>query len=70
MRAFAWLQKKFAISSEQGAQTSIYLAMSPKVAQVTGRYFVDSTPVPAAAHAYDVTARRRLWRLSEDLVRL
>jgi NAD(P)-dependent dehydrogenase (short-subunit alcohol dehydrogenase family) len=70
MRAFAWLQKKFAISSEQGAQTSIYLAMSPQVAQVTGRYFVDSTPVPAAAHAYDVTARRRLWRLSEDLVRL
>lgn len=70
MRVFAWLQQKFAISAEQGAQTSIYLATSPQVAQVTGRYFVDSKAVPAAAHAYDVTARRQLWSLSENLVRV
>ena len=35
----AWLAKFFAISPAEGAQTIIYLASSPEVANVTGQYF-------------------------------
>ena len=35
----AWLAKFFAISPTEGAQTIIYLASSPEVANVTGKYF-------------------------------
>lgn len=70
MRIFAWLQQRFAISVAEGAQTSIYLATSPDVAEVTGSYFVKSQAVPAAKHAYDITTRRRLWELSEQMTRV
>ncbi len=68
MRMFAALQRRFAISVAEGAQTSIYLASHPDVAETTGSYFVKCLPVAAAKHAYDVTTRRRLWEVSERLV--
>lgn len=68
MRVFAALQRRFAISVAEGAQTSIYLASHPDVATTTGCYFVKCLPVAAAKHAYDVTTRRRLWEASERLV--
>jgi len=65
----ALLQRFFAISPEKGAQTSVFLATSPSVNTVTGRYFVDSTAVASSKISYDVTSRRRLWELSQKLVR-
>lgn len=56
--------KVFAISPEEGAQTSIYLASSPEVAQITGRYFARSRPVNPKAIADDVDAQERLWAMS------
>jgi len=67
--AMAFLQRYFAISPEKGAETSIFLATSPTVNAVTGRYFVDSKAVPSSPVSYDVTSRRRLWELSQKLVR-
>lgn len=63
------LQRYFAVSPEKGAETSIFLATSPTVAQVTGQYFVDCKSVSSAPQSYDVTARRRLWELSLQLKR-
>ena len=43
--------KPFILSPEKGARTSVYLASSPEVAEVTGQYFVKCrprTPSPAA----------------------
>ncbi len=59
-----WLLK----SPEQGAETSIYLASSPDVATVTGRYFANSKPKKPAPAARDEAAARRLWDISVDLV--
>ena len=36
---FAWLAKIFAIPPGQGAETIVYLASSPAVAEATGKYF-------------------------------
>ncbi len=55
----------FSISSEEGAQTSIYLASSPKAADITGEYFVKSKIVQPIDAAKDVSAQQRLWELTE-----
>ena len=54
----------------RGADSSIYLASSTKVAGVTGRYFVNRKPVRSSRNSYDATAAARLWRVSEQLVGL
>lgn len=61
------LVRPFAISPQRGAQTSIYLASSPDVADVSGRYFVQSKPAKSSAASYDVAMQERLWSLSEQL---
>ena len=51
----------------QGALTPIYLASSPEVEGVTGRYFVNRKPQTASKAAYDTAAAARLWQASADL---
>lgn len=51
-------------SPEKGAQTSIYLASSPEVQSVTGKYFVDSKVAQAAPQASDTAIARKLWDVS------
>ena len=60
----------FAKSVVEGAATSVYLASSPEVAGVSGRYFVDCRPVKSAPQSYDRTAAERLWAVSEELTGL
>ena len=57
----------FAVSEEAGAKTSVYLASSPDVAGVTGKYFAKCRErTPSRAARDDVTARR-LWEESARL---
>jgi NAD(P)-dependent dehydrogenase (short-subunit alcohol dehydrogenase family) len=55
---------------KQGAQTSIYLASSPQVDGVTGKYFAKSTPTPTTASARDMDVAARLWSVSEQMTGL
>ena len=57
-------------SPAKGAETSIYLASSPGVADVTGEYFHDSHAIPAAPHATDRVIARKLWDVSAKMVHL
>jgi len=56
------------ITPEEGAKTSIYLASSPDVEGVTGKYFVKGVPVRSAAISYDEALQGRLWEESERLM--
>jgi NAD(P)-dependent dehydrogenase (short-subunit alcohol dehydrogenase family) len=51
----------------QGAGTSIYLASSPEVEGITGRYFVNRKPKASSKASYDTAAAARLWQVSADL---
>lgn len=51
----------------EGAATPVYLASSPQVAGVSGRYFVDCRPVNSSPASYDRAAAARLWTISEEL---
>lgn len=55
------------MSPQEGAQTSIYLASSPEVANVTGSYFDRSRAVRSSPASYDESAQRRLWEMSEAI---
>jgi retinol dehydrogenase-12 len=63
----AWLAKFFAISPAEGAQTIIYLASSPEVANVTGKYFYKCRPTTPSAPALDDRAALALWERSAAL---
>ncbi len=54
----------------QGAQTSIYLASSPDVADVTGAYFVNKQTKRSTAVSYDKGMARKLWDISAKLTGL
>ena len=57
-------------SPAKGAETSIYLASSPSVAGITGKYFHDSHVIPAAPQATDMVVARKLWEVSAKIVHL
>jgi len=63
----AWLAKFFAISPAEGAQTIIYLASSPEVANVAGKYFYKCRPTTPSAPALDDRAALALWQRSAAL---
>ncbi|MBT9560418.1 MAG: SDR family oxidoreductase [Myxococcales bacterium] len=54
-------------SLEEGAATSIHLALSPGVAGVTGAYFVRSSAVAPSALARDRAAAEALYALTAQL---
>jgi NAD(P)-dependent dehydrogenase (short-subunit alcohol dehydrogenase family) len=57
-------------SPEKGAKTSIYLASSPEVQSITGKYFVDCKVTQPAPQATDRAVARRLWDVSAEMVHL
>ena len=50
--------KLMAVSPEAGAETSIFVAGSPEVDGVTGKYFVKKQAVASAPASYDAAAAR------------
>jgi NAD(P)-dependent dehydrogenase (short-subunit alcohol dehydrogenase family) len=62
--------KLFAISPEKGADTIVYLASSPEVADVSGRYFYKRRPATPSSGAQVDDDARRLWAESERLTQI
>ncbi len=54
----------------EGAKTSVYLATSKEVENITGKYFSDSKIAKPYNIVYDADIRRKLWRLSEELIEI
>lgn len=62
--------KPFSLTAEEGAKTLIYLASSPAVSGVSGKYFYKCRETPSSPASHDAAAARRLWEISEQLVRI
>jgi retinol dehydrogenase-14 len=58
------------LSPEKGAETSIYLASSPEVESLSGRYFVKKAEARSSDVSYDERLARRLWEVSAELTNL
>jgi len=57
-------------SPDKGAKTSIYLATSPEVEGVSGKYFVRQKAVESSKVSYDENMASRLWGVSAELTGL
>ena len=59
------------VSAEQGAQPAIYLASSPDVEGVSGKYFSHKgVAAKSSKVSYDESIARRLWQISAELTLL
>jgi retinol dehydrogenase-12 len=61
------LQSMAAITPEQGAETILYLATSPDVEGVTGKYWDKRKAITSSTVSYNVQTAQRLWDVSEQL---
>lgn len=66
---FMKLFRPFFRTVAQGAATTIYLATSPEVEGISGKYFVDCKPGRTSKAAKDRALGKRLWDLSDALTR-
>lgn len=57
--------KKFGVSVEEGAQTSIYLASSEE-GNAGGGYFIQNKPATPDPHAENIELGLKLWEISEE----
>lgn len=57
-----------AVSSEEGADTLIWLATTPRISQPSGSYFYNRAPAEMSRTALDDTEVDRLWAASEAIV--
>ena len=64
------LARPFMKTPARGAATSVYLASSPDVERVTGRYYANGKARSSSKDSYDTAAAAPLWRTSEQLVGL
>ncbi|RLD89511.1 MAG: short-chain dehydrogenase [Bacteroidetes bacterium] len=55
-------------SVQQGASTSVYLAASEEVKEVSGKYFVNKRSQKSAAFSYDHKAQNKLWQISSKIL--
>ncbi|MGD0377881.1 MAG: SDR family NAD(P)-dependent oxidoreductase [Streptosporangiaceae bacterium] len=67
-RVLVPFMRPFMKTPAQGAVTSINLAVTSGLEQVTGCYFANSKPRRSAKRSYDKAAAARLWQVSTDLV--
>jgi NAD(P)-dependent dehydrogenase (short-subunit alcohol dehydrogenase family) len=68
--ALKWVMGLFALTPEQGADNTIYLASSAEVEGLTGKYFVKRESVQSSPLSYDVGVAQRLWQISANLTGL
>jgi NAD(P)-dependent dehydrogenase (short-subunit alcohol dehydrogenase family) len=55
---------------EDGARTSVYLASSPEVEGISGRYFENCRPVRSSPLSYDEDLQEMFWQMSIRLAEL
>ena len=60
----------FSLTPEEGAENSIFLAASPTLEGVNGKYFIKNEPAQSSPVSYDEETARRLWDVSADLTSL
>jgi NAD(P)-dependent dehydrogenase (short-subunit alcohol dehydrogenase family) len=64
------VSRLFLISPDKGAETPVFLASSPDVEGVTGKYFENKQERRSAEDSYDAALAQKLWSESERLTGL
>jgi len=67
---FLGLVKRFLLTPEQGAASTVRLASAAELENVTGKYFIRAHEQRSPEGSYDLAAQERLWKASAALVNL
>lgn len=70
LRLISFLGALVLPDADQAAKRIVYLATSPELSGVTGRYFAGQRQIQSPPQTYDVAANQRLWQISERLTGL
>ena len=62
------MMRPFQISPQKAAETPVYLASSPEVQEMTGRYWSKMQERRSSEASYDRETQERLWTVTEDLI--
>jgi len=62
--------RAFFKSPEKGAETSIYLASSPEVEGITGKYFINKEQRQSSEESYNEEHAMRLWKIIAEMTGL
>ena len=62
--------KAFFKSPEKGAETSIYLASSPDVEGITGKYWTKKEQHKSSEESYNEENAKRIWEISAKMTKL
>ncbi len=64
----AGLNMRGHLTPEEGAHTQVWLATTPEIEGVTGKYFVRRRDTRSSDVSYDEKVARRLWDMSAEMV--
>ena len=65
LKMFAYITRPFSVSPEKGAATSIYLASSQEVNNISGKYFKNSKAIATKKNKFNTKENRELlWDIS------
>jgi NAD(P)-dependent dehydrogenase (short-subunit alcohol dehydrogenase family) len=64
----AGLNMRGPLTSEEGADTQLWLSTSPQVEGITGKYFVRRQDTRSSTISYDTAVAKRLWDVSATMV--
>ena len=65
---YNFLMKLLLMSPRKGAETSIYLATSPEVEHISGKYFVKKKIQAWQKHVLNTSLKEDLWKKSKEIV--
>ncbi|MBA2611855.1 MAG: SDR family oxidoreductase [Bacteroidetes bacterium] len=66
---FKFIGGLFFLTPEKASETAIYLASSPEVETVSGKYFSKKKAIDPSKLSQDETVQKKLWKLSEETVK-
>lgn len=66
-RLLVKIGKPILITPERAAKSIIYLASSPDVNDINGRYFIGRRQAKSSKISHDVRIQQKLWKISEKL---
>ena len=68
LHSLAWKIRRWGgVSTVEGADTPVYLASSPDVQGMSGKYWDKRMPKKSSRYSYDTNMAGKLWLLSEKL---
>lgn len=65
-----WFRKLGGVTPDKGAETNIFLAASPEVKGVTGKYWDKCKPKPSSKRSYDRDMQKKIWEKTLEMANI